>query len=111
MSTFQNFAGTVTAAPTMRQSITSLDQLGGLLESAALKGHTVRTVGAGHSFTPLAKTNDILLDLDGLQGIEEQTLNLASPKVSGCSLRNRHPNPPRRYAKRPCQVAAVAFVH
>lgn len=71
MSTFQNFAGTVTAAPTMRQSITSLDQLGGLLESAALKGHTVRTVGAGHSFTPLAKTNDILLDLDGLQGIEE----------------------------------------
>ncbi|MER8024689.1 D-arabinono-1,4-lactone oxidase [Glutamicibacter protophormiae] len=71
MTTFQNFAGTVTAAPSVRQSVASLDQLGGLLESAAQTGHTVRTVGAGHSFTPLAKTDDVLLDLDGFQGIEE----------------------------------------
>lgn len=71
VTTFQNFAGTVTAAPSVRQSVASLDQLGGLLESAAQTGHTVRTVGAGHSFTPLAKTDDVLLDLDGFQGIEE----------------------------------------
>ncbi len=71
MTSFRNFAGTVTASPTLRPSISSLDQLGGLLDSAVRAGHTVRAVGAGHSFTPLVHTGGVLLDLDGYQGIDE----------------------------------------
>ncbi|WP_313814841.1 D-arabinono-1,4-lactone oxidase [Glutamicibacter sp.] len=71
MSTFSNFAGTVTSTPLVRRSIGSLDQLAESLDAAQLAGHSVRTIGAGHSFTALAQTDQVLLDLDGFAGIEE----------------------------------------
>jgi FAD-linked oxidoreductase len=47
----------------------SLDDLSGVVSSAARAGRHVRVVGDGHSFTPLVPTDGILLSLDNLQGI------------------------------------------
>lgn len=71
MSTFRNFSGTVTAEVSSRHSVSSVPQLQQLLADAQRRNQVVRTVGAGHSFTPLSQTGDMLLDLDGFQGIEE----------------------------------------
>lgn len=71
MSTFRNFSGTVTAEVNARHSVSSTSQLQQLLDDAQRRHLKVRTVGAGHSFTPLSQTGDMLLDLDGFQGIEE----------------------------------------
>src|SRR5262249_2733485 len=40
-----------------------------LVACAAARGLTVRAAGAGHSFTPVAVTDGLLLDLRGLGGI------------------------------------------
>lgn len=71
MSTFKNFARTVVAHPAAIRSPRSIAELAQVLEQAADLEQPVRTVGAGHSFTPLAATDGILLNLDGFQGIEE----------------------------------------
>jgi FAD-linked oxidoreductase len=41
-----------------------------LVKTAASQSRQIRVVGAGHSFTPLAQTDDILVSLDQWQGIE-----------------------------------------
>ncbi|PRA11884.1 FAD-linked oxidoreductase [Arthrobacter sp. MYb211] len=71
MKRFANFSRTVSATPARWQSITDPAQLPGVFAKAAKEGHTVRTMGAGHSFTPLVQTSGVLLNLDGFQGIEE----------------------------------------
>lgn len=40
-----------------------------IVAKANAKGQCIRVVGAGHSFTPLVQTNDLLLSLDRLSGI------------------------------------------
>ena len=40
-----------------------------VLRRAAAGGRTVRPVGAGHSFTPLVQTDDVILSLDHLSGV------------------------------------------
>ena len=40
------------------------------MRRATADGLRVRVVGAGHSFTPIARTDDVLVSLDGLTGIE-----------------------------------------
>lgn len=51
--------------------ISDPEQLPKILADAAREHLTVRPVGAGHSITPLVKTDGVLLNLDGFQGIEE----------------------------------------
>jgi len=41
-----------------------------LVRKAARNGQSVRVAGAGHSFTPLAQTDGVLVSLDALKGIE-----------------------------------------
>lgn len=71
MRRFANFSRTVTATPAQWHSISDPGQLPQIFSAAADQGLTVRTVGAGHSFTPLVQTNGVLVSLDGFQGIEE----------------------------------------
>lgn len=71
MSHFANFSRTVTATVAHWQHINDPAQLPEILARAAAQNLTVRPVGAGHSFTALVQTNDILLDLDGFHGIDE----------------------------------------
>uniref|UniRef100_UPI002ABE2F94 FAD-binding protein n=1 Tax=Burkholderia cepacia TaxID=292 RepID=UPI002ABE2F94 len=40
-----------------------------VLRDAAASGATVRAAGAGHSFSPLVQTDDVILSLDAMQGV------------------------------------------
>jgi len=48
----------------------SMDELARLVRGFGRDGRRVRVVGAGHSFTPLVQTDDVLVSLDEMQGIE-----------------------------------------
>src|SRR5882757_5689673 len=52
-------------------TVRPLDEAGvrAAVQRAARRGVRVRPVGAGHSFSPLAATDDILLDLSALTGL------------------------------------------
>ncbi len=47
----------------------SADEVASLVRSARERGLTVKAVGAGHSFTPIAATDGIQVDLSALTGI------------------------------------------
>ncbi len=67
---WRNWSGSVRGAP--RQIVTprSVDELTRLIGQYAREGRHVRMVGSGHSFTPLAQADDVLLSLDGVQGVQ-----------------------------------------
>ncbi len=67
---WQNWSGSVQGRPQQRAEPASIDDLARLIGTAGRDGRQARVVGAGHSFTPLAQTDDLLLSLDNLQGIE-----------------------------------------
>lgn len=48
---------------------TSPDEVVTVVRNAAERGLAVKAVGAGHSFTDIAATPGVLIELDGLQGI------------------------------------------
>ena len=48
---------------------TSVDDVVAVVRAAADQGLVVKAVGAGHSFTEIAATTGVLIELDGLQGI------------------------------------------
>lgn len=47
----------------------TVEEVAAVVRAAAERGLTVKTVGAGHSFTGIAATTGVLVRLDGLQGI------------------------------------------
>ena len=67
---WQNWSGSVQGLPRQIALPSSMNELTGLIATAAGDGRHVRVVGTGHSFVPLAQTDDILISLDHLQGIE-----------------------------------------
>ena len=67
---WRNWSGSVNAAPRAFVKPRSLDDLARLMGDYARAGRHVRVVGDGHSFTPLVQTDDVLLSLDHLSGIE-----------------------------------------
>ncbi|WP_425499008.1 D-arabinono-1,4-lactone oxidase [Oerskovia flava] len=69
-STWTNWARTTSATPRRRASPADEAELSALVAGAAEDGLRVRAVGAGHSFTPAAVTDGLLLDLDRLAMVE-----------------------------------------
>src|SRR5579885_2255179 len=67
---WQNWSGSVRSQPREIVRPDSMDELARLVGAYGREGRHVRVVGAGHSFTPLAQTDDVLMSLDALQGIE-----------------------------------------
>lgn len=67
---WQNWSGSVRSAPKAVVRPASLEELVTLVGAYAREGRHVRVVGAGHSFTPLVSTDDVLLSLERMQGIE-----------------------------------------
>ncbi len=61
--TWSNWAGNQTCAPTAIRKPRSEDELCALVRQATAAGTRVKCVGAGHSFTPIACTDGILVDL------------------------------------------------
>jgi FAD-linked oxidoreductase len=77
---WHNWSSSVKSAPREVVKPASLDELARLMGAYAREGRHVRVVGAGHSFTPLVQTDDVLMSLDNLQGIE--SLDPAASQVT-----------------------------
>lgn len=77
---WHNWSSSVKSAPKALVKPASLEELAQLVGAYAREGRKVRVVGAGHSFTPLVQTNDVLMSLDNMQGIE--SLDLENSRVT-----------------------------
>ncbi|WP_198392082.1 D-arabinono-1,4-lactone oxidase [Brevibacterium yomogidense] len=66
---FENWSGSVVAHPRSFRRPTTAGAVAGLVADAAADGETLRVVGAGHSFSPVAATDGHLVSLDALAGI------------------------------------------
>ncbi|HKV84397.1 MAG TPA: FAD-binding protein, partial [Ktedonobacterales bacterium] len=66
---WRNWSGSVRAAPREFARPGSLGELARMIGAYGREDRHVRVVGSGHSFTPLAQTDDALMTLDGMQGI------------------------------------------
>lgn len=67
---WQNWSGSVQSQPRHIVKPRNIDDLIQVMRSNGDTGRHIRVAGTGHSFTPLVQTNDILLSLDNIQGIE-----------------------------------------
>lgn len=65
---FRNWAGSVRTTSTRWVQPRTIDEVSQLMRTLP-SGTTVRPVGAGHSFTPIAAGDDVMVNLDHLSGI------------------------------------------
>ncbi len=66
---WHNWSSSVKCTPREVARPANIDELAQLLASSSHAARQVRVVGAGHSFTPLVRTDDLLISLDRMQGI------------------------------------------
>jgi L-gulono-1,4-lactone dehydrogenase len=85
---WRNWAGNVTAHPRRIASPGSAEQVADEIRRAAADGLTVRMTGTGHSFTPTAVTDGVLLRPDQLTAIRSVDAAAGTVTVeAGCPLR------------------------
>ena len=68
-SVWRNWARSASSRPVAVARPESADEAAALVRFARDEGHTVKAVGAGHSFTAIAATDGLQLDLSALSGI------------------------------------------
>jgi L-gulono-1,4-lactone dehydrogenase len=85
---WRNWAGTESARPRRIATPRSADEVADEVRKAGADGLSVRMVGTGHSFTPVAVTDGVLLRPEGLRGIRsvDAASGLATVEA-GCPLR------------------------
>jgi L-gulono-1,4-lactone dehydrogenase len=86
--TWRNWAGNESARPRRMAWPRSAEEVASEVRQAAADGLTVRMAGTGHSFTPAAVTDGVLLHPGGLGGI--RSVDAAAGLVTvgaGCPLR------------------------
>jgi len=71
VTTWQNWGRSVRAEPVEVAQPGSVTEVVEVVRGARERGLTVRPVGAGHSFTAIAATDGVLLDLSRLSGVLE----------------------------------------
>jgi FAD-linked oxidoreductase len=69
-ATWSNWSGSVTASPAEIRYPTSQDEIIAIVRECRERGCCLRVVGAGHSFTPLAWTDGVLISLERYTGLE-----------------------------------------
>src|SRR5690349_16534219 len=69
-TTWSNWSGSVTASPAAIRYPTSVDEIIAIVRECRERGCGLRVAGAGHSFTPLAWTDGVLISLDRYAGLE-----------------------------------------
>jgi FAD/FMN-containing dehydrogenase len=67
--TWTNWVGNQSFSPASTAAPRDEDEVAGLVRQAAERGQGVRVAGAGHSFTPVVRTDGLLLDLSALRGV------------------------------------------
>jgi FAD/FMN-containing dehydrogenase len=68
-TTWRNWSGSVQCAPAQLRSPASEDEVVEIVQEAIGRRCTVRAVGAGHSSSPLAVTQDVLVSMMDLAGL------------------------------------------
>lgn len=81
--TWKNWAHTFVSHPEKILSPSTINEVSTLVKQAAEEGRNIRVVGAGHSFTRLVETNDWLISLDSLSGIESSDIDNGTVTVFG----------------------------
>ncbi len=81
MPEWSNWSGLVRCAPSELLAPNDEKQVSQIVRQAAAAGKTVRVTGTGHSFTPLCATDDVLLSLDRIAGIESADRDACSAWV------------------------------
>lgn len=66
---WRNWSGSVMCAPREVVTPRSVGELARLVGDYGRARRSARIVGSGHSFTPLVQTDDVLISMEGLQGI------------------------------------------
>jgi FAD-linked oxidoreductase len=66
---WRNWGRSESARPAFLARPTSADEVAAVVRAARERGLTVKVVGAGHSFTAIAATEGVLIDLGGLDGL------------------------------------------
>jgi L-gulono-1,4-lactone dehydrogenase len=85
---WRNWAGTATAVPVRWCQPRSEAEISAAVKDAASEGLQVRAFGSGHSFTPIAATDGVALDLSGWTGITAADTRTGLVTVrSGTTLR------------------------
>lgn len=69
-TTWSNWSGSVTANPATIRYPASVNEIIAIVRECRERGCGLRVVGAGHSFTPLAWTDGVLISLDRYIGLE-----------------------------------------
>jgi FAD-linked oxidoreductase len=69
MNRWNNWARTAACTPDQVYRPRTETEVLDALHQVATAGKTLRPVGSGHSFTPLAKTNEAMMDLSALSGL------------------------------------------
>ncbi len=67
---WSNWSGSVRGVPRTTAMPRSVDELAQMIGAFGHDGRCVRVVGAGHSFTPLVQSDDVLMSLEAMQGVE-----------------------------------------
>lgn len=71
---WRNWARTESATPALTIAPRTTEQVVRAVERAAETGHTVKPIGASHSFTAIAATDGIQLSMDRMRGLVEADL-------------------------------------
>jgi FAD-linked oxidoreductase len=66
---WHNWSDSVRGTPRAVYLPRSIEELAQAMDRYSREGRHVRVVGDGHSFTPLAQTDDVLISLDNMQGV------------------------------------------
>ncbi|GAB3297621.1 FAD-binding protein [Epidermidibacterium keratini] len=83
MTRWRNWSRSVTAWPVEVAAPRSAPELAQIIQRAVETGRTVKAVGAGHSFTAVAATNGIQLDLQHLRGALEIDRERSRVRLNG----------------------------
>jgi FAD-linked oxidoreductase len=89
MTSWTNWAGTVTADPERVHKPRSTAEIAEVVAGVAVEGRRVRAWGSGHSFTPIAVADSDALDLTAWTGITSADVKTGLVTVrSGTSLKS-----------------------
>jgi FAD/FMN-containing dehydrogenase len=86
---WQNWSGSLRFEPGEICTPSTEEEVARIVLAAAEKKRLVRVVGAGHSSSPLVETNDVLLSLENLRGLESHDLEAGEATIrSGTILKD-----------------------
>jgi len=85
---WQNWSGNIQCVPEKMRFPKDEEQLLNIIRKCARKNQKVRVVGAGHSWTPLCETDQVLIALDRYQGIDSiDTKKMQATVYAGTKLK------------------------